>query len=123
MADWQALLQNVITNATNALLDAETRRIVCTAGKRGESRAWLKIQDTGAGLDLDDAVAIFEPFERRLKISAERRALGLGGLGLGLTIVQMIAERRDCSVGFVEPDPPFATAFEMKWSVPRSDAK
>lgn len=120
MADWHALFQNVFTNAANALLDAEERRIVCTAGKRGKSRGWLKIQDTGAGVDLGNATSLFDPFERRLEISPERRALGLGGLGLGLTIVRMIAERRKCSVGFVEPDPLFATAFEMTWSVPRS---
>ena len=58
---------------------------------------------------------LFEPFERDITLSAERRALGMGGTGLGLTIVRMIAESRGCEVTFVKPSEGYSTAFELKW--------
>ena len=112
------LFQNVFINAVNAMLDFPTRRIVCAGGRTGR-RAWLRVSDTGAGIDLETAEAMFEPFRRALDISQERRALGLGGYGLGLTIVRMIAESRGARAHFVEPEAPFATAFELYWSTSR----
>jgi hypothetical protein len=51
-----------------------------------------------------------------LKISPERRSLGLGGTGLGLTIVRMVATSVNCRVAFVQPEPGFETAFQLSWS-------
>ncbi|MDQ3752174.1 MAG: ATP-binding protein, partial [Actinomycetota bacterium] len=79
-------------------------------------RRGLRVQDTGAGVDLDKADELFEPFVRRSDISSERRSLGLGGSGLGLTIVRVIATNRGCMVRFVEPVLPFRTALELSWS-------
>lgn len=116
LAEWHSLLQNIITNAVNAMLDSEVKRLKIVSGGTGR-RATLKIMDTGAGVDLSDAEQLFEPFERKTKISAERRALGIGGTGLGLTIVRMIAEARQCKAGFVEPEEqPYRTAFQLEWS-------
>ncbi len=117
-ADWNALFQNVLINAINAVLDAENKVIGITGGKTGR-RAWVRISDSGVGLGipLNEAQRLFEPFERRLKLSADRQALGLGGQGLGLTIVRMIAENRHARVAFVEPEPGFSTTFELNWGV------
>jgi len=76
----------------------------------------IQVQDTGRGVDLSTADELFKPFVRKLRVSAERRALGLGGTGLGLTIVRMIANNADCKVRFVEPDKGYRTAFELSWS-------
>lgn len=113
-AEWSAISQNVILNAVNAMLDSDERVLNFTSQSEGRDRSIL-IQDTGEGVDLSSAEELFEPFERRQEISPERRELGYGGSGLGLTIVRLIAERLDCIVEFVRPSPSFSTAFRILW--------
>lgn len=112
-AEWHALFQNVILNAANAMLDTPTPQLQIT-GQTG-NRAWIRVSDTGTGVDVDTQKELFEPFTRRHSISEERAALGLGGHGLGLTIVRMIADQRGCSVSFVEPEPNWRSTFEVRW--------
>jgi len=114
LAEWSAIFQNVFTNAFNAMLDSERRLLQVSSRVRGQSREIL-VQDTGSGVDLRDAERLFEPFERGLETSRERRALGYGGTGLGLTIVRLLADGIGCRVGFVEPDQGFSTAFSISW--------
>lgn len=70
-------------------------------------------------MDLESSDQLFEPFVRKLEISSERRELGVGGSGLGLTIVRMIADRVGCRVAFVEPSRGFTTCFELAWKEQR----
>jgi len=114
-SEWSAIFQNVFLNAFNALLDAKKKSIYVSSSFRGNNRAIL-VQDNGSGVDLSTAEKLFEPFVRRTRVSAERRALGLGGMGLGLTIVRMIATALNCRVRFVKPTRDFRTAFELSWS-------
>lgn len=116
-ADWAAILQNLLINASNALLDSDRKRIVVST-KHSSSRDRLRVEDTGQGVDLTNAEELFEPFVRRTAISSERRSLGLGGSGLGLTIVRVIAANRGCEVHFVPPSPDLSTAIEVSWSEP-----
>lgn len=120
-SEWSALFQNVLINASNALLDSGRKLVALRTEKAGRERR-IRIEDTGAGVDLDSADELFEPFVRRLEISQARRALGLGGSGLGLTIVRMIADNVGCRVGFVKPSQGFSTCFELAWRE-RSDEK
>lgn len=113
--EWSSIFQNVFINAVNAMLDSREKRIVVSSRKYGQRRELL-VQDTGVGVDLDKSDELFEPFKRKMRISFERRELGLGGMGLGLTIVRMIAQQRECNVAFVKPDRGFKTAFSLSWS-------
>lgn len=113
-AEWIALLQNVFLNAINATLDSPVRRIDVD-GDSDAAGSWLRIQDTGSGVDLTIAPSLFLPFERRQAISAERAALGLGGSGLGLTIVRMIATDFGATVAFERPDRKHSTSFVVRW--------
>ena len=113
-AEWTAIFQNIFVNAVNAMLDSRHREIVISSHVHGK-RQEILVQDTGMGVELNSADKLFEPFERRIEISKERRALGVGGTGLGLTIVRMIAENLGCNVGFVEPKEGFSTAFSLSW--------
>ena len=113
-AEWSSLFQNVLVNAANATLDTEDRKAACTGGRTGLG-SWIRIHDNGAGVDLSKAAELFEPFARRIGISEERRGLGLGGTGLGLTIVRMIARQRGARVAFVEPTEPWKTTFQLSW--------
>ena len=114
-AEWNSLFQNILINAANATLDRDERRIRCVGGRTGRA-AWIRIDDNGAGLDHENSTHLFEPFKRELSLSEERRALGLGGMGLGLTIVRMIADQRHARVSFVEPPDGWETSFQMSWS-------
>lgn len=113
-AEWSALFQNILINAMNAMLDQRQRLIRATSTAEDRART-IRIEDTGVGVDLAKSERLFEPFVRALEISRERRMLGLGGSGVGLTIVRMIAENRGCRVAFVEPSKGFSTAFELQW--------
>jgi C4-dicarboxylate-specific signal transduction histidine kinase len=114
-AEWGALFQNILVNAANALLDTRNPRIKVSSEARGRSRLLL-IQDNGKGVDLSASEELFKPFVRRLKISRERKEMGMGGTGLGLTIVRMLAENLACRVEFVEPQDGFKTAIRISWT-------
>jgi signal transduction histidine kinase/anti-sigma regulatory factor (Ser/Thr protein kinase) len=117
LAEWNALLQNVLSNAWNAMLDSEVARVRLSGGRSARNREWLRVSDTGRGLTMpvEEAGKLFEPFARGLRISEDKRSIALGGQGLGLAIVRMIARRRKAEVEFVEPEPGYATSFEMSW--------
>jgi len=114
LAEWSAIFQNVFTNAFNAMLDSE-KRLFKVSSRVEERSHEILVQDTGSGVDLRDADKLFEPFERGSQISPERRALGYGGTGLGLTIVRLLADGIGCRVSFVEPEEGFQTAFSLSW--------
>ena len=114
-AEWNSLFQNLFFNAANATLDLDQRIVLCSGGRTGRA-VWIRIEDNGYGINHEDADELFEPFTRFTEVSEERRALGLGGMGLGLTIVRMIAEQRRARARFVEPSPGWSTAFQLSWS-------
>ena len=113
-AEWGAIFQNVFINAFTAMLDSPKRQLHISFRSHRNSREIL-IQDTGYGINLKDADRLFEPFERASKISPERKALGYGGTGLGLTIVRLLANNIGCRVRFVDPEDGFKTAFSIWW--------
>ncbi len=113
-AEWGAIFQNVLINAFTAMLDSP-KRLLHISFRSHERFREILIQDTGYGINLKDADRFFEPFERASKISPERKALGYGGTGLGLTIVRLLANNIGCRVQFVEPERGFKTAFSIRW--------
>lgn len=119
-AEWSALLQNVLSNAWNAMLESGNEPAIhIAAGTQAGGKEWLRISDTGKGLGvtLAESSKFFEPFERGLTVHADRESMLIGGHGLGLAIVRMIARRRDANVAFVKPRAGFSTTFEISWRV------
>ena len=117
-SEWSAILQNVLLNAANATLDTD-KPAIFVESVLTKKRGHLYIYDNGIGIE-GDPDELFKPFVRRSDISAERKELGLGGTGLGLTIVEMIAENRNCTVEFVDPDDDdWTTCFGISWRVER----
>ena len=118
IAEWNAVLQNVLANAWNAMLDSDRCEISFCGGKEKDGNEWLRISDTGQGLgvSLNEAPGLFEPFERRLEISEDKRSIAMGGQGLGLAIIRMIAHRRLAKVAFIVPEAGFSTTFEIAWT-------
>jgi signal transduction histidine kinase len=114
-AEWESILQNVFINSFNAMIDSD-RRIIDVSSRSSKRFREIMIQDTGYGVNLADSEELFEPFVRKTKLSPERKALGYGGSGLGLTIVRAIATNMGCRVSFVKPENGFKTAFLIRWS-------
>ena len=116
-AEWSAVIQNLLTNAWNAMLDSERAEILFEGGSGKRGREWLRVSDTGSGLaiPLQESETLFEPFARHLRISPENRSIAMGGQGLGLAIVRMIAQRRGAQVAFVKPGAGFATTLQVSW--------
>ena len=111
---WMAIFHNLLMNASNAMLDSETKHIAVSSAVSCKDRT-IRVQDTGVGINLKKAESLFEPLKRGLKISAERRALGYGGTGLGLAIVRLLAIDLGATVRFTKPEAPFSTCFELAW--------
>ena len=114
LVEWSSILQNVFINAFNAMMDSD-KKIIDVSSRNENGFHELLIQDTGVGVNLENAESLFSPFVRKASISPERRALGYGGTGLGLTIVNMLAKNIECKASFVEPEKEFNTAFSLKW--------
>jgi signal transduction histidine kinase len=118
LAAWNAILQNVFVNAINSMIESPEKRIVCESEIDNDSgKATLFISDTGVGVDLSDSRELFKPFVRRLELPPDRAGLGLGGVGLGLTIVKSVSDSVGCSVDFVRPRPHMNTTFELTWRI------
>lgn len=114
-AEWSALFQNLFFNAANAMLDRAPKWIHVSSRSRGKVRE-LVVEDTGSGVDLDTAHELFEPFVRRLVVAPRNRSRVIGGTGLGLTIVRLLASSVNCNVAFGKPRSKFKTAFILSWS-------
>ena len=117
LAEWSALFQNLLANAWNAMLDTRSTALLVEVGSGPRKSCWIRMSDTGCGLAVapEESEVLFDPFERALDVSGERRSLMLGGRGLGLTIVRMIAARRAAKVRFVEPVAGYSTTVEVRW--------
>ena len=111
---WNAILQNVIANAWNACLTAKTAKVKIEGSENGRGGV-LRISDTGVGIDLDSADRMFDAFERKLQFSPAHTPIALGGNGMGLAIVRMLAETHRAKAAFVESEAGFATTFRLAW--------
>ncbi|HUL43267.1 MAG TPA: ATP-binding protein [Bacteroidota bacterium] len=87
-ADRDALmeaLQNLLTNAVK--YTPEKKEIGVSTGTE-DSKAYIRVEDNGIGISSAEVQKIFEPFYR----APEGRDRGVGGVGLGLSIVKHIMD-------------------------------
>lgn len=112
---WSAVVQNILMNAYRATLESRPGRVIVD-GEAADGTGYVRFQDNGqGGVDLKRADRLFLPFERSGTLTERAVALGLGGSGLGLTIVKMITDEVGCRVGFEEPEPGWSTAIRVSW--------
>ncbi len=82
-AEIRMIFLNLVQNAHHAMPDGGT--LSARVGEAG-GQALIEIADTGIGMDPEHVARIFDPF-------FSRRADGVAGTGLGLTIVKNFVER------------------------------
>ncbi len=106
-AELTAVFANLLTNAVKGA--GEGGGIEASAvDDEGVMR--VRVQNTGAAVDLVVSEQWFEPFQS----TTEEINPVLGqGMGLGLTITRRVLDYYGIEIAFVEPDPPYATAIEM----------
>lgn len=115
--DWSAIIQNLLFNAWNAMLETHPRIVQFDGSPPNSRHQYLRVSDTGVGLKmpLEESGVLFEAFERRMSVSPSNQSIAIGGQGLGLAIVRMIAHSRNADVSFVRPPDGFSTAIELSW--------
>jgi signal transduction histidine kinase len=116
---WSSIFQNVIINAYNAVREREHPTIAFD-GAETLNGGWLRICDNGVGVDLEEASELWKPFERRLVLPPDLESAGMGGMGMGLTIVRMIGDATGVSLRFEQPPEGMSTALRMTWRAKNS---
>ena len=118
-AEWNAVLQNVLTNAWNAMLDSEEAIVSIDAGReRGRrAREWLRVSDTGIGWASrwKNHRTCSSPSrrppgdQRHEQIHRDRRSRA------GACDRTNDRAAAEADVAFVTPREQFSTTFEISW--------
>ena len=99
------LLRNLFENARRHGAGTEIGASVA----RDESGVLLRVCDRGPGIPESERERIFDPFYRPAAMREEG-----SGVGLGLHLVKVIAERHGASVGY-RPNAPRGSCFEVRF--------
>ena len=99
------LLRNLFENARRHGAGTEIGATV----RRDESGVLLRVCDRGPGIPESERERIFDPFYRPAAMREEG-----SGVGLGLHLVRVIAERHGASVGY-RPNTPRGSCFEVRF--------
>jgi signal transduction histidine kinase len=102
-AEVRMIFLNLIQNAHHAMADGGT---LSARLSQDDGQAWIEITDTGVGMEPEFAARIFDPF-------FSRRADGVAGTGLGLTIVKNFVERMGGTIE-VNSTPGTGTRFRIR---------
>lgn len=122
MAEITSILQNIYSNAVNAVRHEPVgRRAIRCKATLTTKHSSVVFSNRGETVDIETAERLFEPFVRGGRHPEPgASATAIGGMGMGLTIVRMLCERRQIRVRFVPPDSDFSTALELRWRIDSS---
>jgi signal transduction histidine kinase len=106
-AELTTVFANLLTNAVKA---AGRDGRIHAGAREDEDKVVVRIQNTGAAVDLVEADRWFKPFESTT--SEVDPVLGQG-MGLGLTITRSVLESYGATVTFVKPDRGYSTSVQV----------
>jgi C4-dicarboxylate-specific signal transduction histidine kinase len=104
---------NLLTNARDALADADRREVAITAAEDGEM-VGISVVDTGPGIPPEVAQRIFDPFFTTKEVG--------GGTGLGLSITYSIVKEHGGQI-WVEGRPGEGAVFRIELPRTREQAE
>jgi heavy metal sensor kinase len=108
------MLSNLVENGIN-YISGDIRQVKVETGTNGNS-AWVRVSDTGAGIPPEHIPHLFDRFYRADKARARNEDDQPSGIGLGLSIVQWIAQSHDGTV-HVESAVGEGTTFEVRFGL------
>jgi signal transduction histidine kinase len=118
LGDYQTLLQmasNLIENAIK-YTDGDDKRVCIETGIT-DNHAWIRVSDNGPGISPEHLPHLFDRFYRvdkaRARVSDDESD-SPGGSGLGLSIIQWIAQAHGGKV-HVESTPGNGSSFEVRF--------
>jgi len=82
------VMLNLFINARDAMAGRRTKILTIETGRRGK-RAFIRVSDTGSGIEFENSERIFEPF---FTTKGDTDGKSAHGLGLGLTVSKTIVE-------------------------------
>ena len=106
-AELTTVFANLLTNAVKSAGDQGRIQALAMSD---DSVLRVRVENTGVSVNLGEAERWFEPFE---STTQEVNPVLGQGMGLGLTITRSILDYYGITIGFVEPDPDYATAIEV----------
>lgn len=106
-AELALVFTNLLTNAVKA--SDLNGRILATAVAK-DDRVFVKIENTGVKVSLDEAERWFKPFESTTE--SPDPVLGQG-MGMGLPITRNMLEEYGATIRFVKPSTGYSTALEV----------
>ncbi len=112
----QYLLQMVSNLIENGIKYAGKRDafVRVETGTEKNGAIWLRVQDNGQGIEAEHLTHLFERFYRADPARARSESEPVGGSGLGLSIVQSIAQAHEGTVE-VESTPDQGTTFLVRF--------
>ena len=115
LTDPEKLKQIVINLLTNSVKFTDSGGEICmTCGEETSTRAFVRVEDTGVGIELSKLESIFEPF---VQLDSERRPPN-DGVGLGLAISRAFARNMG---GSLTADSTLGVGTTMTLTLPRAD--
>ncbi|HHC71749.1 MAG TPA: PAS domain-containing sensor histidine kinase, partial [Thiotrichales bacterium] len=87
----EQVILNLLRNALDALeaREPERRRLIISTGITPDGRAYIEVEDNGAGIAAEDLKHLFDPFFTTKK----------SGMGMGLSISQTIVTEHNGRIG------------------------
>jgi len=115
MTDPEKLKQIVVNLLTNSVKFTDSGGEICmTCGEETSTRAFVRVEDTGVGIELSKLESIFEPF---VQLDSEHRRPN-DGVGLGLAISRAFARNMG---GSLTADSTLGVGTTMTLRLPRAD--
>jgi signal transduction histidine kinase len=107
-AELAVILSNMLTNAVKAAGDGGRIRVVGSKG--ADDEAVVRMDNTGAEVDLADSERWFRPFQ---STTVETDPVLGQGMGMGLPITRNLLEEYGATIQFVKPSRGYSTAIEI----------
>ncbi len=123
-AELYAILLNLISNSIKSVIAGDRERKIKITAQKTDGKTYIRVMDTGLGLDPDKHSDIFIPFVADIdgklysklekKLNPEDKYIVGAGSGLGLSIVKEILQARNGDIRILPPEKNWKAILEVE---------